>query len=77
MNVCMSRNMSEIREDNPRAFDESYIERIEDAVDIHVDKMTLAELLEYTAYNMKDYYVNVAPDEEVDEFLKQYEQLPF
>ena len=69
--------MCEIREDNPRAFDESYIERIEDAVDIHVDKMTLAELLEYTAYNMKDYYVNVASEEEIEKYLFDHEPLPF
>ena len=69
--------MSEIREDNPRAFDESYIERIEDTVDSHVDKMTLAELLEYTAYNMKDYYVNVASEEEVEKYLFDHEPLPF
>ena len=69
--------MSEIREDNPRAFDESYIERIEDTVDSHVDKMTLAELLEYTAYNMKDYYVNVASEEEIEKYLFDHEPLPF
>ena len=69
--------MSEIREHNPRAFDESYIERIEDTVDSHVDKMTLAELLEYTAYNMKDYYVNVASEEEIEKYLFDHEPLPF
>ena len=69
--------MSKILEDNPHAFDESYIERIEDTVDSHVDKMTLAELLEYTAYNMKDYYVNVASEEEIDKYLFDHEPLPF
>lgn len=69
--------MSKILEDNPHAFDESYIERIEDTVDSHVDKMTLAELLEYTAYNMKDYYVNVASEEEVEKYLFDHEPLPF
>ena len=58
-------------------YSERYIERIEDAVDIHVDKMTLAELLEYTAYNMKDYYVNVASEEEIEKYLFDHEPLPF
>ena len=69
--------MSEIREENPYAFDLRYIERIEDAVDIHVDQMTLGELLEYTAYNMKDYYVNVASEEEIEQYLFDHEPLPF
>ena len=69
--------MSKILEDNPRAFDERYIERIEDTVDIVVDNMDVKDLVAYTASSLKDYYVNVAPDEEVDEFLKENEELPF
>ena len=56
---------------------ERFVERLEETVDRYVDNMDVKQLVEYTATSLKDYYVNVAPDEEVDEFLKQYEQLPF
>ena len=69
--------MSEIREHNPRAFDESYIERIEDTVDIVVDNMDLEDLIQYTAHSLKDYYVNVASEEEIEELLRDNEPLPF
>ena len=52
-----------------------YIERIEDAVDIQVDKMTIGELLEYTAQNMKDYFVNKASSEEIEQLLNDNEPL--
>ena len=52
-----------------------YIERIEDAVDIHVDRMTVGELLEYTAQNMKDYFVNKASNEEIEQLLNDNEPL--
>ena len=52
-----------------------YIERIEDAVDIHVDRMTVWELLEYTAQNMKDYFVNKASSEEIEQLLNDNEPL--
>ena len=52
-----------------------YIERIEDAVDIHVDQMTVRELLEYTAQNMKDYFVNKASSEEIKKLLDDNESL--
>ena len=52
-----------------------YIERIEDAVDIHVDRMTVGELLEYTAQNMKDYFVNKASNEEIEQLLNDNELL--
>ena len=52
-----------------------YIERIEDAVDIHVDQMTVKELLEYTAQNMKDYFVNKASSEEIEQLLNDNEPL--
>ena len=52
-----------------------YIERIEDAVDIHVDRMTVGELLEYTAQNMKDYFVNKASSEEIEQLLNDNELL--
>ena len=58
-------------------YSERYIERIEDAVDIHVDKMTVGELLEYTAQNMKDYYLHRASDKEVEKYLSDHEPLPF
>ena len=56
---------------------ERFVELLEETVDRYVDNMDVKQLVEYTASSLKDYYVNVAPDEEVDEFLKQYEQLPF
>ena len=69
--------MSEIKEHNPRAFDERYIERIEDVVDIVVDNMDVKDLVQYTAHSLKDYYVNVASEEEVEELLRDNEPLPF
>ena len=56
---------------------ERIVERLEETVDRYVDNMDVKQLVEYTATSLKDYYINVAPDEEVDEFLKEYEQLPF
>ena len=61
--------MSKILEDNPSAFDERFIERIEDTVDIVVDNMDVKDLVEYTASSLKDYYVNVASSEEVQQLL--------
>ena len=52
-----------------------YIQSIEDAVDIQVDKMTVGELLEYTAQNMKDYFVNKASSEEIEQLLNDNEPL--
>jgi len=52
-------------------------QRIEDTVDRHVDDMDMDGLLEHTKTNMKDYYVNVASEEEVDKFIKDNEYLPF
>ena len=69
--------MSEIKEHNPRAFDERYIERIEDTVDIVVDNMDVKDLVPYTASSLKDYYVNVASEEEIEELLRDNEPLPF
>ena len=69
--------MSEIKEHNPRAFDERYIERIEDTVDIVVDNMDVKDLVQYTAHSLKDYYVNVASEEEIEELLRDNETLPF
>ena len=56
---------------------ERFVERLEETVDRYVDNMDVKQLVEYTASSLKDYYVNVAPDEEVDEFLKENEELPF
>jgi len=52
-------------------------QRIEDTVDRHVDDMDMDGLLEHTKTNMKDYYNNVASEEEVDKFIKDNEYLPF
>ena len=52
-----------------------YIQIIEDAVDIQVDKMTVGELLEYTAQNMKDYFVNKASSEEIEQLLNDNKPL--
>ena len=52
-------------------------QRIEDTVDRHVDDLDMDGLLEYAKTNMKDYYLNVASEEEVDLFLKENEYLPF
>ena len=52
-----------------------YIQSIEDAVDIHIDRMTVGELLEYTAQNMKDYFVNKASSEEIEQLLNDNELL--
>ena len=46
------------------------VEDIEEAVDEYVDNMSLDDLLTYVRSNMKDYYVNVADFEEVEEFLE-------
>ena len=69
--------MSKILEDNPSAFDERFIERIEDTVDIVVDNLDVKDLVAYTASSLKDYYVNVASEEEVEELLRDNEPLPF
>jgi hypothetical protein len=52
-------------------------QRIEETVDRHVDDMDMDGLLEYAKTNMKDYYNNVASEEEVDKFIKDNEYLPF
>ena len=46
------------------------VEDIEEAVDEYVDNMSLDDALTYVRSNMKDYYVNVADFEEVEEFLE-------
>ena len=43
---------------------------IETAVDNYVNKMTLDEVVTYVRWNMKDYYVNVADEDEGEEFVK-------
>jgi len=53
------------------------IQRIEETVDRHVDDLDMDGLLEYAKTNMKDYYNNVASEEEVDKFIKDNEYLPF
>ncbi len=46
------------------------VEDIEEAEDEYVNAMSLDDLLTYVRSNMKDYYVNVADFEEVEEFLE-------
>ena len=53
------------------------IQRIEDTVDRKVDNMNEDSLIEYAKTSLKDYYNNVASEEEIDEFLKVNEYLPF
>ena len=52
-------------------------QRIEDTVDRKVDNMNEDSLIEYAKTSLKDYYLNVASEEEIDEFLKVNEYLPF
>ena len=52
-----------------------YIQSIEDAVDRVVDNMDIKDLVEYTASSLKDYYVNVASREEIDQLLNNDESL--
>ena len=52
-------------------------QRIEDTVDRKVDNMNEDSLIEYVKPSLKDYYNNVASEEEIDEFLKVNEYLPF
>ena len=52
-------------------------QRIEDTVDRKVDNMNEDSLIEYVKTSLKDYYDNVASEEEIDEFLKENEYLPF
>ena len=52
-------------------------QRIEDTVDRKVDNMNEDSLIEYVKTSLKDYYNNVASEEEIDEFLKENEYLPF
>ena len=52
-----------------------YIQSIEDAVDRVVDNMDIKDLVEYTASSLKDYYVNVASREEIDQLLSNDEPL--
>ena len=53
------------------------IQRIEETVDRKVDNMNEDSLIEYAKTSLKDYYLNVASEEEIDEFLKVNEYLPF
>ena len=52
-------------------------QRLEDTVDRKVDNMNEDELIESVKTSLKDYYNNVASEEEIDEFLKVNEYLPF
>ena len=52
-------------------------QRIEETVDRKVDNMNEDSLIESLKTSLKDYYNNVASEEEIDEFLKVNEYLPF
>ena len=53
-------------------FVEHSISEIEMAVENYVyDKLTINDLRDMTFASLSDYYVNVAPHEEVEEFLKE------
>ena len=52
-------------------------QRIEETVDRKVDNMNEDSLIESLKTSLKDYYLNVASEEEIDEFLKVNEYLPF
>ena len=52
-------------------------QRIEDTVDRKVDNMNEDSLIEHVKTSLKDYYGNVASEEEVDKFIKDNEYLPF
>ena len=47
-------------------------QRIEDTVDRKVDNMNEDSLVEYVQTNLKDYYNNVASEEEVEVFIMEY-----
>ena len=46
-----------------------YTERVENTVDRVVDNMNVEDLVKYAASSLKDYYVNVASREEVEQLL--------
>ena len=58
-------------------WDDNRTQRIEDTVNRHVDNMNNDKLLEELKTNLKDYYLNVASYEEVEQFIKDNEYLPF
>ena len=66
-------NMSIVKE----LWDDNRTQRIEDTVNRHVDNMNNDKLLEELKTNLKDYYLNVASYEEVEQFIKDNEYLPF
>ena len=51
--------------------------RIEETVARYVDNMNQDQLINYVISQMNDYYTNTASEEEVEEFIKNYEYLPF
>jgi|TARA_R110000744_G_scaffold199173_1_gene318410 hypothetical protein len=46
-----------------------YTERVENTVDRVVDSMNVEDLVKYAASSLKDYYINVASREEVEQLL--------
>ena len=52
-------------------------ERIEETVARHVDNMNQDQLINSVISQMNDYYINTASEEEVEQFIKDNEYLPF
>jgi len=50
---------------------------IKEAIKRKVDHMDEGSLEFYTKTSMQDYYLNVASEEEVEQFIKDHEYLPF
>ena len=50
---------------------------IEETVARYVDNMNQDQLINYIISQMNDYYINTASEEEVEEFIKNYEHPSF
>ena len=52
-------------------------EHIEETVARYVDNMNQDQLINHVISQMNDYYTNTASEEEVEQFIKENEYLPF
>ena len=52
-------------------------QRIKETINRKIDHMDEGSLEFYTKTSMQDYYLNVASEEEVEQFIKDNEYLPF
>ena len=52
-------------------------EHIEETVARYVDNMNQDQLINHVISQMNDYYINTASEEEVEQFIKDNEYLPF